>query len=168
MYESSIAGHLTVKYMSLVLGMIFLVLTLFFIFDPSIQITINGEKRDAVFIDSFIPGIFCLLFFVIYFFVGRRVVRIKMNNNHISFKWKGKMVKKSWAEVDSVKRYWMVAPPLYSLKFENETTTFFFNTRYLCIIIPFYVFDISKMGKFITDKMKEISFLKDFKKEELN
>jgi len=133
--------------------------------DPTFEITVNGVKRNAVFSDSYLPLSFGLLTIFYYLTIGKRIVKMRINNNEFEFSIKGEKIIKNWSEVENIKKYWFVAPPIYSVKFENVKRTYFFTTRYWCVVIPFYVFDISEMGNFIKRKKKDIPFLKELKNE---
>lgn len=145
--------------------MLFLLMAVWILIDPTYyEVTVNGVKRDAVMSDSLIPFIFGVIAILIYVTVGKRIVRMRINNNEFAFNIKGKEIVKSWSDVEEIKKYWFVAPPLYSVRFENGNT-YFFATKYMCIVIPFYVFDISEMGSFIKKRKMDIPFLKEIKKE---
>lgn len=90
---------------------------------------------------------------------------MRISNNEFDFSARGEKIIKNWNEVENIKKYWFLAPPLYSVRFENEDKTYFFTTRYFCIVVPFYVFDISEMGSFIKKRKNDIPFLKELKKE---
>jgi hypothetical protein len=165
MHESSNYSYISIKYIPLIVGLLFLLMAIWVIIDPTYyEITVNGVKRDAVRSDSLMPLIFGILALFVYLTVGRKTVKMKINNNEFVFNFKGKENVESWGDVEKIKKYWFVAPPLYSVKFENGNT-FFFTTKYFCIVIPFYVYDISEMGSFIKKRKMEIPFLKELKKE---
>lgn len=165
MHESSNYSYISIKYIPLIVGLLFLLMSIWVIIDPTYyEITVNGVKRDAVRSDSLLPLIFGLFAIIIYLTVGRKTVKMRINNNEFVFNFKGKENVESWGDVEKIKKYWFVAPPLYSVKFENGNN-FFFTTKYFCIIIPFYVFDISEMGSFIKKRKMDIPFLKELKKE---
>ena len=165
MHESSNYSYISIKYIPLIVGLLFLLMAIWVIIDPTYyEITVNGVKRDAVRSDSLMPLIFGILAIFIYLTVGRKTVKMRINNNEFVFNFNGKENVESWGDVEKIKKYWFVAPPLYSVKFENGNT-FFFTTKYFCIIIPFYVFDISEMGSFIKKRKTDIPFLKELKKE---
>ena len=165
MHESSNYSYISIKYIPLIVGLLFLLMAIWVIIDPTYyEITVNGVKRDAVRSDSLMPLVFGILAIFIYLTVGRKTVKMRINNNEFVFNFKGKENVESWGDVEKIKKYWFVAPPLYSVKFENGDT-FFFTTKYICIIIPFYVFDISEMGSFIKKRKMDIPFLKELKKE---
>lgn len=165
MYESSNYSYISIKYIPLIVGLLFLLMAIWVIIDPTYyEITVNGVKRDAVMSDSLIPSIFGVLAILIYWTVGKKTVKMRINNNEFVFNFKGEEVVKSWSDVEEIKKYWFVAPPLYSVKFENDKK-FFFTTKYFCIVIPFYVFDISEMGSFIKKRKLDIPFLKELKNE---
>jgi len=165
MYESSNYSFISLKYLPLLLGFFFIINALWIIVDPAFEIIENGEKRNAILSDSYIPlilGLFSLLF---YFTLGQRVVRMRISNNEFEFRYKKEKIIKDWAVVEKIEKYWFVAPPLYSVKFENENITYFFTTSILCIVTPGYVFDISDMGAFIKKRRKDIPLLKELQNE---
>jgi hypothetical protein len=154
-----------VKFIPLIIGILFLIIAFWIIVDPTYyEVTVNGVKRDAVMSDSLIPFIFGILAILIYVAVGKRTVKMRINRNEFVFKFNGEEIVKNWSEVEEIKKYWFVAPPLYSIKFKNDNT-YFFTTKYMCIVIPFYVFDISEMGSFIKKRKMDIPFLKELKEE---
>jgi hypothetical protein len=163
MYKSNIISYLTIKYFPLAFGIVCLIIALWFMIDPDLEVTVNGGKRDAVFSDSFVPLTLGLVPLFIYFVFGQRIVRMKMNNNELKFKFKGEEKLKLWNEVESIKKFWLAVPPLYSVKFENDKTIFLFNTSLGSIVTPVKVFDYSEMGNFIKERKKDIPFLKDLK-----
>lgn len=165
MYESSNYSYISIKYVPLIVGMLFLLIAVWILIDPTYyEVTVNGVKRDAVMSDSLIPFIFGILAILIYVTVRKRIVRMRINKNEFLFKFKGEEIVKNWRDVEEIKKYWFVDPPLYSVRFENGNT-YFFTTKYMCIVIPFYVFDISEMGSFIKKRKMDIPFLKELKEE---
>lgn len=74
----------------------------------------------------------------------------------------GEKKTKSWTDVDEVTRYWLVAPPVYSVTFEDGKK-YYFTSGLFFIVTPVYVFDLSEMGKFILDRRKDIDLLKSRK-----
>ncbi len=165
MYESSNYSYVSVKYVPLIIGIVFLTVAFWIMIDPTFEITVNGEKRNAIFSDSYFPLFFGLLCILFYWTIGQRIVKMRISNNEFEFSAKGKKIIKNWNEVENIKKYWFVAPPTYSVRFENEDKTYFFTTRYICIVIPFYVFDISDMGDFIKKRKMDIPILKELKKD---
>ena len=165
MYESSNYSYISVKYVPLIIGILFLTIAFWIMVDPTFEITVNGEKRNAIFSDSYLPLIFGILSIFFYLTIGQRIVKMRISNNEFEFSAKGEKINKNWSEVENIKKYWFVVPPIYSVRFENIDKTYFFTTRYLCIVVPFYVFDISEMGNFIKKRKKDIPFLKELRNE---
>ena len=165
MYESSNYSYVSVKYVPLIIGLLFLTIAFWIMIDPTFEITVNGVKRNAIFSDSYLPLFFGLLSTLFYLTIGQRIVKMRISNNEFEFLVKGEKIIMNWSEVETIKKYWFIAPPIYSVKFENVDRTYFFTTRYLFIVVPFYVFDISEMGNFIKKRKKDIPLLKELKTE---
>jgi hypothetical protein len=168
MYESSNYSYVSVKFVPLIIGIMFLTVAFWIMIGPFFEITVNGVKRKAIFSDSYLPLSFGLLTVLFYLTIGQRIVKMKISNNEIEFSVKGEKIRKNWGEVENIKKYWFVAPPFYSVRFENVGRTYFFTTRFLCIVVPFYVFDISEMGSFIKRKKQNIPFLKELENASIN
>ena len=135
MYKSSNFSYVAVKYIPLFIGLLLLIIAFWIMIGLSFEITVNNVKRNAVFSDGFVPLIIGLLAIIFYFTIGQRIVKMKINNNNFEFKIKGIELIKNWDEVETIKKYWIIAPPLYSVKFENDNTTYLFTTAYFCITL---------------------------------
>lgn len=164
MYESSNYSYASVKYVPLIVGILLLTIAFWIMIDPTFEITVNGVKRDAIFSDSYLPLFLGLLSVLFYLTIGQRIVKMRININAFEFTTKGEKNIKNWSEVETIKKYWFIAPPLYSIRFENEDKAYFFTTKYFCIVVPFYVFDISDMGDFIKKRKKDIPSIERIEK----
>ncbi|MCB0822911.1 MAG: hypothetical protein KDC09_09460 [Bacteroidales bacterium] len=161
MYQSSTYSYVNIKFIPLIIGLLFIVISIWIMFDPTIEITVNGVKRNAALGDSFFPlllGLLCILFHLA---IGHKIIKLRISNNELEFMANGKKYVKKWSEVSDLKKYWLIAPPLYSIKFKNEKKTYYFTTSYFCIVTPIKVFDLSEMGNFIKKKKSEILMHKD-------
>ncbi|MCB2220217.1 MAG: hypothetical protein KQI35_07485 [Bacteroidetes bacterium] len=138
------------------IGLLFLFMALWIMTDPTLEITVNGVKRHALWTDGLLPLSFGGLALIFYGIVGRRVVAMRMGPQKLQMDYKGKFITKTWAEVETIKKYWLVAPPLYSVTFKNDPKPFYFTTRNWFIATPIGVYDLSAMGKFIRDQKKKI------------
>lgn len=165
MYESSNNSFFSIKYVPIIISVILFTVTLLIFFYPNFEITVNGVERKALLSDSYLPLFFGVVSFLFFIIIGRRVVKMRIDNNEFEFLVRGEKVIKQWSEVKELKKYWFVAPPLYSVRFENDEDTYFFTTKYVCIVLPFYVIDLSGMGSFIKKRKQDIPFLKELKKE---
>jgi hypothetical protein len=113
----------------------------------------NANLNEAV---SFF--IFAILLLLFYFIVGRRVVAMSVTNSSLEFNFKGETITRKWNDVEYIKKSWLIAPPLYSVRFKDTTQSYYFNTGYRFIAIPFFIFDTSDMGQFIKNKKKHFKF----------
>ena len=159
MHQSNTLNYIVLKYVTLAFGAYLLLMTLLLLFDPTFDVTVNGVKRPAEPGDSLftlIPAIFLLLLYLVY---GRRVVKMQISRNEFVFTTGGQEQTRAWKEVEEVKRYWLVAPPVYSVTFEDGET-YYFNSGLFFIVTPFYVFDLSEMGRFIMKRRKDIALIK--------
>ena len=157
MYKSNNIGFYGIKYFPLVCGIILLILGFWIIIDPTFEVTVNEVKRKAILTDCIVPFSFAVALFILHFTLGQRVVKMTVTNSSLEFDFKGKRITKSWKEVETIKKYRLVAPPLYSVSFEDDDKSYFFNSGYFFITTPFFVFDLSEMGNFIKERRKRFN-----------
>lgn len=165
MYQSSNHSFQSVKYSPLFIGIVFLFVGIWIVLAPIFEIEVNGVKKIAEISDSYPNFILGSIFVVYYLLIGKRVVKMNINSDEFWFVHRGNSYVKPWSEVDTLKKYWLAVPPVYGVKFENDRRTYLFTTRYFCLAMPFYVFDLSEMGRFIKKRKKDIPLLKAIKKE---
>lgn len=163
MYKSSIINYFTFKFFPLIAGSISIIISISILLGADFDSTNNSADKKSVYEDAitfFIIGFAILIF---YFKICWNFVRMKIYQNHFEFKYNGMSVHRKWVEVEKIKRYWMVAPPFYSVKFENDERVYYFNSGWFYITLPFYVLDLSEMGEFIKNRKKEIESLKELR-----
>jgi len=165
MDESNKWNYYHIKYMIPIIGLITSTTSIWCLIDPNLIITENGFIEENKLSYSLILLIIGILGFVYFIFVSKKMIRIKIDINYIEFTYKKETIINEWADIINITRYWAIAPPFYSIRFENENKTYFFNTGNSHISLPFYVIDTSDMGKFINKKRKDIPLLKKIRNE---
>jgi hypothetical protein len=166
MYESNKWNFYFAKYMFPVIGLIVFLTGIWFLLNPDLIITTDKVPRLVRSSDIITTLTLGLLGFIYYFFLSRRIIKIKVDNHFIEFKYENEIVKKEWAEIEEITKYWAVTPPFYSIRFENDNKLYYFITGKSFNWIPLYTYrDTSEMGKFILKKRKDIPFLKEIRAE---
>lgn len=144
------------KYGILLTGTLFLVNPLWILIDPNATVTVNGEQQLATITDSITLSIIPIIFISIGIVFYLKLRQINFSYSEIKIYDNLIEIKKTWLDVDKIKMFRSVAPPLYSIKFKGEHRTHWFVTKIWFISIPFYTWDLSEMGDVIQQKKKAL------------
>ena len=165
MYESSNSSYISIKFIPLIIGILLVFIALLIIIDSTFKINIKCAEPNTELIFSYFLLSYGTLTIVFFSTIGRRIVKMRIDEKEFEFTMKGEIITKNWNEVKSLKKYWFFYPALYSVRFENVKKPYYFTTIFWCIGLPFYVIDISEMGSFLEKKKENIKLLKKRNKE---
>ena len=154
MYKSNKLITFGQKYGFLIFSSILIIAYLYLSLFPNTEITINGKIQQADYINSLPFLLFGVFFSILYFFYGKELVYVEMDNENIIIKKNRKTYKYSWKQVDKLRLSNIILPPTYKLTLKDNTTAYFCSGAY-GLAIPFRVWDFSEMGNFIMKKKKE-------------
>ena len=110
MYKSSSHSYYVSKYLLPVISLILILIVGWSLISPNATINDNGINRAFELSDSFYFLSFALMGVLYYVLVSSRLIRIKLNNNYLEFKFKNETFVKEWADIEKIRQLWAVAP----------------------------------------------------------
>lgn len=149
--ESDLSGTYFMKYIFLILSVVFALLAAVSWFAPEL-VSFNGAPIVFGLPELILLGFVIVIFFLVHLLISDLFVQVNLDHQRIKFTRKGKHEEYTWNEVESIRQVPSVSPPLYKLKFKDESGYLLFITKRSHIQFGWAVTDLSEMGEFIKEK----------------
>lgn len=85
------------------------------------------------------------------------MIRVRLGGQNITIINSEEEIIVPWTEIKALKRVPFVVPPLYKIKTQEDGPTFLFINNPLYLDFGFGIYDMTKMGRFIRKKRKELN-----------
>ena len=153
--ESNKTYHYFFKYCLLGISILLIIVAGVSWFVPETMM-INGQQGMQDISITLIFGLISILAFLTFLIIKDKFALVELGNQSIKIKYKGQEENIQWIDVEEVKLFRFVSPPLYKLRLKHRDETIWFNTEPNYVSINGFVSDLSEMGDFIEKKKREL------------
>ncbi|WP_115870033.1 hypothetical protein [Marinoscillum furvescens] len=121
------------------------------------SVTVNGKPANFEMYDYVKLGGVCILSVIRYLLFSPHFLSVKLGGQNITILDYEPEKLVNWTNVESIRKFWFVFPPLYKLKIKNEEGYYLFTTQPTYMDTGIGTADLSFMGSFIRRKKKELN-----------